>query len=214
MLQIFTSEELDVDNIGYSYKLIFRQSANRQIISALIPDGNRNGMMSLFSHDLPAWTNHRVQMSKVSEGQRSGELWRLSWQVWLFMGSVPWGGGGGEGRIEKRWNTVREGEGARGADVPYLLSFLVRALVWTVMCMSVDITSGLLWHASLGLAWSWRLTLRCEVRGRDGAEGASWWGCHGLNKETLWAPRFLCLLSHQWLQTVFLVLCWLHVRVL
>lgn len=35
------------------------------------------------------------------------------------------------------------GEGARGADVPYLLSFLVRAQVWTVMCMSVDVTSGL-----------------------------------------------------------------------
>lgn len=38
-------------------------------------------------------------------------------------------------------DTVKRSE--RGADVPYLLSFLVRAQVWTVMCMSVDVTSGL-----------------------------------------------------------------------
>lgn len=162
-------------------------------------------------HDVPPqpWTNHGVQMSKVSKSQRSGELWRLTWQGWLFTGSVWWGGGGG-GEL-RNGETQREGERAIGADVPYLLSFLVRAQVWTVMCMSVDVTSGLQGTQVLGLAWSWRLTRGCEVRGRDGEEGASWWGCHGLNKETLWAPGFKCLLSNQKLQTLFLILGWLHV---
>lgn len=49
---------------------------------------------------------------------------------------------GGGGRGAQR-NVETQGEGARGADVPYLLSFLVRAQVWTVMCMLVDVTSGL-----------------------------------------------------------------------
>lgn len=46
----------------------------------------------------------------------------------------------GEQRIGE---TQGEGEEARGADMPYLLSFLVRAQVRTVMCMLVDVTSGL-----------------------------------------------------------------------
>ena len=40
-------------------------------------------------------------------------------------------------------------------------------------------------HASLGLAWCWRLTQKCEDRGRGGEEGSSCWGCHTVNKETV-----------------------------
>lgn len=36
-----------------------------------------------------------------------------------------------------------EGAGASRASMPYLLPFLVRGKVWTVMCMLVDLTSGL-----------------------------------------------------------------------
>ncbi len=109
---------------------------------------------------------------------------------------------GRQGRTEKRWNTGKGRGSERG-----------RRAIFTVFpskSPSVNRNVYVGWcnlrpprHASLGLAWSWRLTQRCEVRGRDGEEGASWWGCHELNKETLWAPRFQCLLSNQQLQTVF-----------
>lgn len=45
-------------------------------------------------------------------------------------------------------------------------------------------------HAGLGLAWSWRLTQRCEIRGRDEEKGASRWASTGLNNEILSVPMF------------------------
>lgn len=60
------------------------------------------------------------------------EFWWLSWLQWQFTG-----------RKLSTEHTETQGEWARGADVPYLLSFLVRAWVRTVMCMSVYVTSGL-----------------------------------------------------------------------
>lgn len=45
-------------------------------------------------------------------------------------------------------------------------------------------------HAGLGLAWSWRLTQICEIRGRDEEKGASRWASTGLNNEILSVPMF------------------------
>lgn len=84
--------------------------------------------------------NHQVQKSDVSEGQTSAALWRLSWQGWMFMGIILREEEEGENRESVKHE---EGEEARGPDIPYLLSFLVRAQVWTIMRMLVDVTSGL-----------------------------------------------------------------------
>lgn len=69
--------------------------------------------------------------------------------------------------------------------MPYLLSFLVRAQVRTVMCMSVDVTSGLQGTQAWVSPDPGGLHRGVKSGGRDGEEGPSWWGCHGLNKETL-----------------------------
>lgn len=159
--------------------------------------------MSLLHHDLPEWTNHGVHMSKVSEGQRSGELWRLSWRGWLFTGSVPWGGGGG---TEKRLNA------ARGADVPCLLSSLVRAHVWTVICMSVDVTSGLQGMQA-------RVSPDPAADTEMWSQG-TWWGGGRLmvglpwveQRNTVSAEFSVCAVKPA--ITIFLILCWLFVWVL
>lgn len=89
-------------------------------------------------------------------------------------------------------STEKHGESwERGPDVPYLLSFLVRARVRTVMCMSVDVTSGLqgtqAWASPDPGGWH-RGVKSGDVVEREG--GASLWSCHRLDKDTLWAPRF------------------------
>lgn len=68
-------------------------------------------------------------------------------------------------------------------------------------------------HVSLDFAWSWWLTQTCEVRGCDGEEGELRWSYHRLNKETLWALSFRCLLSNQQSQT-FLMPRWPYVKIL
>lgn len=65
-------------------------------------------------------------------------------------------------------------------------------------------------HTNPGFAWSWRLTQRCEASGRDGEEGTLCLGCHGLNKETLWAQSFRYFLSNQQLQTIFFSVFYLN----
>lgn len=57
--------------------------------------------------------------------QGSADLWRPSWQWWLFTGSTVW-----EEALKHRQKD-QEGQ------------IVVRAQVWTVVCMSVDVTSGL-----------------------------------------------------------------------
>lgn len=79
--------------------------------------------------------------------------------------------------------------------------------------MSVDVTSGL-----QGMQ-AWALPDLCGwhrgVKPGDvmGRRAPCWCSRHGLNKETLWAPSFQCLLSNQQLQAVFLMPCRLYVRV-
>lgn len=139
--------------------------------------------------NLSAWTNRGVHLGKVAKGQRSAELWRLSWQGWLFTGSVLWREKAGE---EQRDSVSQGGrERASGADMSYLLSCLVRAQVRTVMCMLVDVTSGLQGTQAWALPdpGGWHGDVKS---GTWFKEGASRWGCFGLNKETLWQVFSVC----------------------
>lgn len=148
----------------------------------------------------PSMLSYGIQMSKVSEGQRSEGLWRLTWQGWLFTGTML---------REEETGKAGESEQQRGGEKES------RRAVFTVLpskspCANCSAYVGLCnlrpsRHARLGLAWSWRLTQKCEDRGRDGEEGTSPWGCHGMNKETLSVLWFECLPSNQQLQADFFV---------
>lgn len=128
---------------------------------------------------------------KSQGGQRSAELWRLSWQGWLFTSGLP-RGKAGENRVLE-W----------GGDASHLRSFLVRAHVWTRI-MYVGWCNLQPWkHVGLGLGWSRRLAPRREVRRCDGQEGAS-------RRSRSWAEQsntvrdwFRCLPSNLRLQTFF-----------
>lgn len=113
------------------------------------------------------------------------------------------------GENRENGETQREGQGARGADMPYLLSFLVRDQVWTVMCMSVDVTSGLqgtqAWVSPDPGGWH-RGANSGDVMGRRVPHGRVAMG---------WTKKHCELLGFSvccQLQTVFLMLCWLQVR--
>lgn len=151
----------------------------------------------------PCVFSHGIQMSEVSEGQRSGELWRLSWQGWLFTGSILREEQAGmDGESAKQRGRARRRERSRRA-------------IFTVFpskspCANRNAYVGLCnlrpsRHASPGLAWSWRLTYKCE-------DGTRWGGGH-IMVGLLWDEQrntvtayFECLLSNQQLQAVFIVL--------
>lgn len=116
--------------------------------------------------------------------------------------------------LRQRFATRGDGGEQRvgtGAYTSYLRSFLVRAQVWTRI-MYVGWCNLQPWrHEGQGLGWSRRLALRCEARGRDGQEGASWWSRSWAEQRNPVRGRVRCLLSNLHLQTdfffFFLVCC-------
>ena len=120
--------------------------------------------------------------------------------------------GGGERGAQREGETQGEGEGARWADVPCLLSFLVRAQVWTVMCMLVDVTSGLqgtqAWVSPDPGGWHWGVKSGYAMgrRAPHGEVAMDW------TKKHCELPDFsVCCQTSNYKQ-FFLIPCWLHVR--
>lgn len=142
--------------------------------------------------ELPAWTNHGVQMSKESGRSKVGGA--LTPELTGMTLHQQFAKRGGEGRTEGRRG---------GAYASHLRSSLVRAHVWTRIMYVGWCNLQPQRHVGLGLAWSRRLAPRREVRGRDGQEGASRWSCPWAEQRNTVRARIRCLPSNLHLQTSF-----------